>query len=134
MLSMINVARSRLVEIASDYNNKITERRHMTIFSDELHTTFMHCSFNGIYTKLFVRISYHIFDDHKTLELKSTNETGSKYRNTYHVRDNNIAQFLYDFVVNKKINTDLLSKNWPKIKSSQYGARLHDISIVCIEN
>jgi len=44
---------------------------------------------------------------------------------------NMLARAIIATVLHDKISDNMIYKNMPKMKSSQYGSRLHDISIVC---
>jgi len=52
----------------------------------------------------------------------------------YLVRQNHMAQFIYDLLVDKKVNNMLMYKNVKKIVSSSYAARLYDIDIILCDH
>jgi len=83
---------------------------------------------------MHIAIKQGIFDDYKTLKLIVTQPKKDNKNYEYHVRDNDITRFLYGIINKETVDKTLIAKNWPKIKSSRYGAQLHDISITCIND
>jgi len=71
---------------------------------------------------------------YETLMHKLDMTTMQKYDMKCLVRRNDMAQFIYDLLVTKKVDDRMRYKNTKKIRGSTYGTRLCDIDIILCDH
>lgn len=108
----------------------------VNIFTDNLKNNIWEASI--IHAQIMVK-RYIDDDDHSLLIFIQTYETVrhvlditimQKYDAKCLVRCNDMAQFIHDLLVDKKINSELMYKNVKKIRGSSYGSQLYDVDII----